>query len=454
MILELSDGTTTLDLASTAPVVGCSYFPAYPEETAQRVSRSNQDGETVDQLFYRNAVDTVTVTLEGTADAILTWYRSVMALLQAARNGISTVYVRYDSRSAAYAHRARIMTGRPIWPREPLRRMLTQTFNTVEISFAWEREPIWRADEVELRLSALNQAAVLGGVTIYNHTISTQANWFQVAGTQVAGDLPAPLRLELKNTTGAPQFYRHFYIGNHPVTGGSSVPAMHLQGESARSGLGTNVANAQSSGGYYIQKILNGTGLLVWDISSGRVQGMLGRRYKVFMRTPGYSGVAYVRAQIRDVDGLTILWEGDERILPTPQLQLLDLGRAMPVPPAGAGAWAGLTFVLSIRTIGSATVNVDFVQLLPTMSYRHLVQRATEVETDGIVYDDSEQNRTWWVSPDGLQYDVFRADQSLLRVYPGLVNRFFLMQDKTTGSMTTTDTFQVRAFYRPCRLVV
>lgn len=453
MILQLTDGTTTIDLAGTSPVVGCSYFPSYPEETVQRVARSNRDGDTFEPLGYRNVVDTATVTLDAAPSAILYWYQSVVALLQAARNGLSTVYVKYDARSYV-VYRARILTGRPIWPREPLRRILTQTQVTVEISFAWEREPIWQADEYELRLSTLNQPAVLGGVTIYNHTISTQANWFQVAASQVQGEVPTPVRLELKNTTGAPQFYRNYHIGNHVVPSGATIPAMYLQGEAARSGLGTNVANAQSSGGYYIQKILNGTGLLVWDLSSSRVQGMLGRRYKVFLRTPGYSGVAYVRPQIRDVDGLTILWEGDERILPTPQLQLLDLGRAMPVPPGGAGAWAGLTFVLSIRTEGSATVNVDFVQFVPTTSYRHLVQRATEVDTDGIVYDDSDQNRAWWVSTDGLQYDVFRADQSLLKIYPGITNRFFLLQDKTTGSMTVTDTFQVRAFYRPCRLVV
>lgn len=456
MILKLTDGSQTIDLAGTSPVVACTYFPLEPTERSTRTPRARDDGENVSSLSYANVVEPVSIILEGTSSSILTWYHSVVAMLQAGRSGLSDVYVQYDPYSSDSVHRAKIITGRPSWPKAPLRRYLPSSgTTTVQVDFNWERDPVWEGDEVEARITATNQSAALGGVNVYNHVASGKGNWFQIASSQILGELPAPVRLEIVNSTGAPQFFRNFYFGNFPFISGSTLPSLFIQGEEARSGLGTIISLSSCSGGQYIQKILTGTGLLTWDLSSTVLQQTLGRRYKIFMRTPGYSGTAYITPQIRDVDGLTILWEGDEILLPNPQKELIDLGRAVPLPPSGSGSWAGSTFVLYIRTSGSSTVNVDYLAFLPTESYRHLVQRATEVDTDAYIVDDSIRNRAWWQSSaDNLAYDVFRVDQSKLVVYPGLSNRIFTLHDDTTGSSTPADLVRIRLFYRPRRLVV
>ena len=53
MLLQLTDGTTTIDLTSTAPVTGCIYFPQMPRS-----------------LRAKSVEETATVRLTGTDSQI------------------------------------------------------------------------------------------------------------------------------------------------------------------------------------------------------------------------------------------------------------------------------------------------------------------------------------------------------------------------------------------------
>ena len=83
--LNISDGTTTVTLSGTSPVVGCTYFPFTPE----------RKGGT-----YEDVTETAQVTLTGTAANIRTSVNSIERLLswaslRQAGGSNAKVYVNY-----------------------------------------------------------------------------------------------------------------------------------------------------------------------------------------------------------------------------------------------------------------------------------------------------------------------------------------------------------------------
>ena len=70
MLLQLTDGTTTITLSGTAPVLGCTYYPQTPQR---------QRGE------LQSVTETAEVNLRGTAAAIRATDNAIAVLLRKAQ---------------------------------------------------------------------------------------------------------------------------------------------------------------------------------------------------------------------------------------------------------------------------------------------------------------------------------------------------------------------------------
>lgn len=458
MILQLTDGLTTIALSGGSGVyLGCSYFPGTPTEAGTRVQRTQDEGEMLNGVRLQNVTDSAEVILEGTNTAIRAAGNAINIMLQNARNGQRAVYAEYDPHNGT-PWRMRIYTGRVIWPTNPNRRRLDAATNTVAIQVVWERTPYLEGPEAELPISAYQQTAATGGRTVRNHNTATFGNWVQVANNLIGGDLPAPVRLELQNTSGSDLWYRNFYFSVNAY----STPATFthfIQGEARRTGLGTIQGLGSASGGQYVQATFTSSYYLMWDLAAALVQVAAGRRFKLLARFAGFGPVGggiYVQPELRDADGLTILWRGDELALPQSSTSaIIDLGRAMPLPPSGNAANSSpLVLALKFRCATSTTVQLDYIQLTPTDSYREIVQRATQVPDGDTVIDDSIENTAYWLeSGTGNRYDVFAVPPQRLRIFPGVTNRIYILHDEGASS-NISNQFTVRLYYRPRRLGV
>ena len=190
MLLRLTEGPTTLTLTST-PWLGATYFPA-PVAGAQTV------------------METAVCTIEGTEAAIRSAVQGVEWMLWRAKKRKvmlgPRVFVEWRPGSSGDIYRSEVYGGQVTWSADPARRRMESTTNTGEIAITWTRNYCFEDTTLrELEISASNQSAAISGRTIYNHWDGDTGHgfWFTIAGAQLSGSEPAPLRLELTNNVGA-----------------------------------------------------------------------------------------------------------------------------------------------------------------------------------------------------------------------------------------------------------
>jgi hypothetical protein len=447
MLLQLTDGTTTVVLSGTSPVRGATYFPATPSYSAN---------------VLQPVTETAEVNLTGTQTAIRATINSIETLLRRGLERQATgagerVFVEYkpvDTDSAAY--RSEVLDGRVQWSADPGLRRLGDNNPTVRVAVIWTRAPWWEGPEAELQLSANGQGAATGGRTTYNDPAN--GNWVQVAAAQIAGNLPAPIRLQLMNTAGASKNFRRVFVGVNAFSDPDNL-VHFLQGEARISG-GSVDSDAAHSGGQALEVTLSGTPTAYsWTLPQADLQRTKGRRFRLLLRTPGATGSLYVQPQIRTTAG-TLLWTGDELPLTTPIYESWqDLG-IVPLPPGGySGGSAQLRLALALR--GSGVALLDVLQLTALDDYLHMELPGVGMaigNNEAIVHDSIE--RLVYHLSGSVHAPLSTAFGGELLLQPGVNNRLYILhqlnaaQTGGAGDAPIGNTLSVRAYYRPRRVTV
>ena len=442
MLLQITDGLNTVELSGTSPVLGCTYVPKAGENPDERVS------------------ETATVVLRGTATTIRAVTRAIELLFQAARERNETgagprVYAEYAPLSGDPTNRCELYNGKVVWSENAKRRILNSGTTTVEVAVIWERFYAWDGPEAEAPLSSdASPSYATGGKTIHNHddSDSGHGNHVQIAGAVIGGTEPTPARIQMTNNVGSSQTYANFYIANNVKSDPQSFVQM-IEGEDRQVTYGSVTSDSGSSGGEYVSVTVNTTGTLAWDLSAATMIDCGGRYFRLLARlvnTP--ANPIYVTPEIRDSSGLVTLAKGLEvKINNISQPLLVDLG-ALPIPPGGADidGWAGTVLWLSLRSEASATFALDYIQLTPTESLRHLVQRGMAVANGGAVVDDSMLGVAYHLAGSAKHAIHVQLGQPVM-LWPNEVNKIYILHDIATGSSPIANTLSVRVFYRPRR---
>lgn len=450
MYLRLTDGSTNIELSQTAPVTGCTYFPSAAKRGDVSIS------------------ETATVNLTGTPAALVALIESIEQLLEeAARRaemGVGTrVFAEYRAVSTDPSYRSEILDGQVLGSENPaLRRFETASGTaTIQIGVLWTRRVwpdgcSWEAStETELAISSKAQStAATGGRTIANCNDGTRGNYVEIAASQVIGSGPAPVRINLKNSSGATQNYTNFYF----ATNAQSDPANFthfLEGEARTSG-GTVTANGSSSGGSYNSFAVTGSGTgILWSLPSAVTNGGEGRTFRLLARLLGNPGAPiYATPMIKDNGGLIPLATGVEVKIDTSGFLLIDLGE-LPIPPGAVDATslAPLTLYLALRCDTSATLQLDYIQLTPTESLRHLYQRGYGVANNDFVEDDGILGQAYALSGTN-KYPIHIQLGKPVMVWPNTLQRIYFLFDSDFGASPVAATSVVRLFYRPRRRTV
>lgn len=443
MYLAITDGTTTVVLSGTSPVLGCTYFPSAP-------ARNGGDWQPV--------TETAEINLRGTAAAIRTTTNAIESLLDAAVDRqtlgvgprVFAMYKILDSDSVTY--RSEVYGGRLAWSENPALRRLGDTNPTVRVAVIWQRAYWWEGDEVEASISANAQAAATGGRTVTNDPAN--GNWVQAAAAQVTGILPTPARLVLSNSSGATRKYAKVFLSLNA----NSDPANLVTAYQAEAfgGGGTPTADATASGGSKLNfSLSNATATYTWLISQSSMQRTKGRRARLLARITDLSGSLYATPSVRTANG-EVLWEGDEISLgPLIYGAWVDLG-LVPVPPGGANAaYAAERIALTFR--GTGIASLDVVQLTMIDSYRVLDLGANGIAAaDGaaIVLDGTEGQV--YITASSVNIPLPANANPPLMLQPGMVQRIHVLYHLADAGnyAPITTTMSVRVFYRPRRLTV
>lgn len=301
---------------------------------------------------------------------------------------------------------------------------------------------------------ALGQANT---ISIANCKDGSRGNYIEILAAQIYGDLPTPIKITLKNTTGGAVSYKDVFMANNCFSDPQNF-AYAIEGETVDVGFGTSTSSttALASGAAYGNSgAFTTSGAMQWTLDNATLQDTGGRYFRVLCRFFSYTSAAsiYVTPCIMDATGGLILFQGDEVLLPaTSSSAVIDLG-ALPIPPGGYSAsWLGAKLRFNMRAAISASVQVDFIQLFPVEGFKRLINRGISVANNESIVDDGTEDQSY-TTLSGFQIPAMSPRGGPMYVYPGIINRIYILQNITTGA-NVAQTFSVAVECRPRRLSI
>lgn len=445
MILQVTDGTTTVDLdGSQAPVKGAIYFP----KAAERDEQGNYlpVEEEADVLL-----DDAVIGLSN----ILTTINALEMLFGQAydrkQSGVGArVYVEYTPTNGATS-RAEIMGGSVEWSSRRAERMVNQAAVTVRVTVRWVRAACWDGPRTQIPISNANGSNNTSGLTVSNQN----ERHIRIAASGAATIGPARVELRLKNTAGAARGYRNIYV----FTDKNDISSLVIQGESRQAGYGSVVNDGTASNGQYLTLSVNGTLLVPWTLSTSLLSKTAGGYVRLLAKFMAFTPSAniYVRAYLKDATGLITLARTPYDVkLKLGAQYVQDLG-ALPFPPGGYSTGsAPQTLVLAFRTDSLQTIGLDFILPAPTDSIMRVEQLGNQVNNNEEVVIDGLEELTYFTES-GANHQIYGVKDEYLRIWPGkswLSNfqRIWLLWDGV--GVNLSDTVSAKLYYRPLKLVI
>jgi hypothetical protein len=446
--ISLTDGTTTVNLYDLAN----TFITAEGWELATAGVGPQAEPEIADSME---------LLIQASSVANLqTAVRTIEGLLVSAdrrqRTGLGArVFLQAQFDGEASAWRTEVLAGKLEVPQAPDQWSALK----IEAVLGITRRNYWEGPRTQIALTNGNGTNNTAGLTIYNHDDgdATNDNYLQIAGASVTGMMPAPVEIELKNTSGGAVNYSNIYLANNVFADPANLAHM-IEGESRDSGYGSIVANGASSGGNYneVSFTTAAAGTMLFTLSAATLQRLAGRWFRLLARFHFLSGDAIVQARIMDSTGTRILWAGPEVQPNTGALyHLYDLG-ALPFPPGGySTSWGSLKLSLRYSTgvAGTSTADLDFLQLTPTDSFRHLRMLTYPVPNNDLVVDDGIEGLAY-VSLSAAPTPLVAPRGDPLMVYPGILQRVYVLCDEQNNAVNIARTWAVRMWYRPRRMTL
>lgn len=311
------------------------------------------------------------------------------------------------------------------------------------------------------------------GLNVYNYTNGGNSNHFQIDTTVIGGDLPTAIRWEVVvNTVGVGEYVEHLRIGAFRSISGS-FPLM-FEGESGTlhpSGSGSNQSETGASGGSvkrtsvisFVDQAgvipLTSYNILNWTISAADSSAINGRSVRPVIRIGSTlpadvqmwvvsSTANFAYSSIGDYVALNVISDGGN-IIEFPAIE---------VPPrsvltTGSDTAAPVTLALYARKMsaGSANIDIDFLQLMPTDGWRKMIPICTAANT---VHDDP-YNGFQFTRSAGAQRTGIPAYGAPIEVMPN-ETVYATISSRTTSPTTLFNfrTFTVKAFAKARRLAL
>lgn len=435
MNLRVSDGTTTVNLdGGTSGISGCTYFPLPGDDGAESVT------DTADLVARGTAAATV-------RSAVTTLQRLIEQAVRVRRSGVGVpVYVEYRPVGTDDYYRSLLLGGRVVWSDNPGERRIKDTTPPLRFAFVFERVPFWEGAETELQLSAASQSAATGGRTLTNG----ENSWATIASGQVAGDMVAPLRLEITNTAGASRTFDNLWLSLNAEHDPANF-GYFIEGETASGGSSTG--DADCSGGSARTLTVNTSATLTFTLSAANMQRTRGAAFVLLGRFESISGAGVsVRPELQ-ISGVAV-WRANEPWVLNRLTSHLSMLGTIPLPPQvwNAANNASLSLVLNFESSASRTVVLDYIALFPAQDHRLLTMLAVAVANNAVVVDNGIDGWAGVRSSSVIQ-PVVSPRRKPLMVRPNTTQRIYLLHGTTTGCVVT-DTVTLQAWYRPRRRVV
>ena len=315
------------------------------------------------------------------------------------------------------------------------------------------------ADPVELPLTVRDGEDLLGGVDLTNHTDyhTGHGNSVLIKPEDFETDLPAPLRMELINTTEEGVMH-DIYVGFYHHLESPSEGMLFCYAADFLGGWIMTTSDAINE--HYIRAAWPETdwkALGSWYFSSEAVQKMAGLSYRPVLRfynTPVYEDL-YLRISIQV--GLNVLWEGESVYVDPDYGYVLFPPLRMP-PNALLNEVPAhqVDLVLSglHETAATYTIEFDCLTLLPLAPGANFLAFYNLYEDASLVDDNFLGLQGARFAAEDLEVVAHIRQGLPLTLYPGHYHRMVLLMSDEDNAMDIFRTANLRLYYRPRKRIL
>ena len=330
----------------------------------------------------------------------------------------------------------------------------TRPSGSLLVNLHYTRPNYFDGDQVELPLSGASGTNVTGGFDIKYHTDQHPAdgNTALIKPADFATDLPAPLRIELKNNYAGATIKDIFMGAYHHPTNQDDDVFFYNAGDLAG---GTLMYDATAIGGAFRRYTWTSSSYTIGPFFSVILTDsnlLDGRTYRPLMnlfKTHAYTDL-YFMFQIRR--GVDVIYSS-EPVYSDPDFDYV-LFPPVDLPPnqlLRENVPHGFDFVVqALRVSGAATtIDIDMVQFFP-MDYAALFKGFyLQAANDILIYDNHRQRHNVRYSLAQNEILSHILEGGPLMLYPGSYTRLFFNMFASNNHVYCDRTAQVRAYYRP-----
>lgn len=329
----------------------------------------------------------------------------------------------------------------------------------MELELVFTRVNYWEGAEAQLPLTNANGTDNTSGLTIYSidDSQSGKDNWVDIDGVNdVTGDLPAAVKLEIKNTyNDALDETTSVVVAVNRNSQYSGTFVTHvLEGESA-SGVTAKPASpdyALYSNGQYGEDDTSATeASMSWALDDTFQKRAAGNYFRVCAVLTDYAAGVWMKAGVSMESGSYYLSENGYTWVDS---EFADLG-VIQIPPNFLSGLAYTTVYFNLihkRPAGADTIGVDCVLLLPLDSWRRVVcdPRSLAYNYYLMIDDINDAVYQYYVTGSYAQFSVVGYGGPLT-IEPGVNQRMYVVP---VGGDFAVRTASVKLWYRPRRLVI
>lgn len=442
-VLRITDGTNTVTF-TTGDMYLAEFIP--------QVSLKNEP-------MY----ETLTVGFTNTITTIRSNVQSINRLLARAALYMKSetgprVYVEFDPGNTGDVYRSMLYGGYVGLTADSLGGQWGAA--NLELELEWIRDPFWEGPLTQLTLSNSSATDNTSGITVNNVNDTTGENWVAIDDTELLGDLPAPIKVNMVNAyTSAAACDEIFIFHNVFSTPGSLTHI--LEGEDA-GGAGITPTAESGNGASNDQyaaidwTATTETKIATWPISTTELSYMKGGRFMVLARWYGafpYSD-CWLRLKLEGASG--VLWEGSLSLIPdTRELHTLGTVR---LPPYlyGQSDLKGISLTLyALRNAsGTHTINLDYLMLSPVSEetgWKRFVSLDAGVAYQEEFFHDATEYFDYRQDTAGDAIAEFVSYGGPLLLIPNEDQRVYFVTCDTNGAALVEQDWTVQMWYRPRR---
>lgn len=452
LILRVGE-TSAQDVSLVSGGVFLSGYAMGSPDVSQQALQNLGDGNGLSIPAWSNVTESIDLHISAaTAALVAAKVKSIEKLLDLARQGTTgwlddRLYLLAQFDQDTEAWRSQILAAKLQLsaPTEQIWRNFVDATIILTRRYYWETETI----HAIAMTSGPTTTPTTGYVTVYNadDTHATNRNWFQIDSAQVEGSIPTPLRLYVKNNSGAARSIRALYIGNYVWTAPTTADPIFRAEDAA--GSDTSWLTTLETETYF------------WSLSGDNLtdsfKRQFGRILAIFSSLPEPTTLLRAAVQYRFPSPVVDIALGEQVLAGTNVV--VDLG-GLPIPPGGhwedIGDLLYLTLKAKAATAAGDGLTVDWIQVMPSGAGRYRVLKAIinsmSMDDGDIVIDDGVNGGVYALSGSNAA-PLYRPFFDPIYAWPGKTQRLRVLIQGNT-SMEVGLQWQVKCETRFRRLTV